>query len=797
MCDVVREVDRKREELRVMVGERYRDLIEAADTIHKMRECTSSVIQSVDTMQMSCRGLKLGRLQDRAVLQESAGRQMTANTAHLAVAAGIKLLTAVPEQIWAAVEADSWSDAAQLYLVAQHVHTGLQADQGLSPDKIQAWFPVISRQWDVLQQLHTSLVSSCKNQLSVEQLDQRTAVDCMIALMLLCNHSVHQTFTILLHCRSDSLRQVLTKSRSVSAVSGVTTVSRCVQSTVDTLQYCSDQLGPGLQNITCSDTPTVNKIPSSILGPTARYLPGPVLQFRPKLSSTKDIHSEIQNINIAKLLKNWLDSSLKMTGVELKAMFKFVDSVEGLKKVREAVIEVVGEESIGWLKEVSLWEVIFRKLIDERMMEIVSKQLEDMMETAAGDVEDMMTGDTQLEFVWTDSPADLGAVWGKGRAEKIGLQMKCWGWNSQLQDIWRQLDTCLDKLLVSIQDHPDILSRCRDVTGQCVTKLIQNVSDTSRDAKHVSRSRVLQSFLHLVPNITKLLTDTTEKVKIQIQDQQQKLLTDWLTSQVSLMTSTLDQLTSSECLQTLPAWDEVKISETGDSGEVVTSTISIPSSPSQPLMTSILDLASSVHDQHPTSLPPSLLLTANTLCLDTLVAKYQTLSQETLTQNFALQLLFDINFVQTLIVSRDSKDQYQSRMTSIISSFESNIDPFDLSVFTPHLHERVKTSCVRHLTSLACLVPKDRVSIISSYKSIPSDNHNILNISTQTCSRFQLLPLAPVLTNRQSIKSMLTPSSINLDSSSSSKSPRFDSKSVQQTAAQFFGSMPSWFGNNS
>ena len=322
---------------------------------------------------------------------------------------------------------------------------------------------------------------------------------------------------------------------------------------------------------------------------------------------------------------------------------------------------------------------------------------------------------------------------------------------------------------------------------------MDHVSDTSRDNKHVARSRVLQSF----PNITKILTDSTEKVKIEIRDRQQNLLTEWLTSEVTQMTSTLAKLTPSEVLQNLPAWDQVKISETGDSGEVVTSTISIPASPSQPLVTSMMDLASSVHDQHPTSLPPSLLATSNTQCLDTLVATYQTLSKQTLTQNFALQLLFDINFIQTLIVSRDSKDQYQSRLASIISSFESNIDPFDLSVFTPHLHERVKTSCVRHLTSLACLVPQDRVSIISSYKSIPSDNHNILNISTQTCSRFQLLPLAPVLTNRQSIKSMLTPSTINLDSSSSSKSPRFDSKSVQQTAAQFFGSMPSWFGNNS
>ena len=38
-----REVDRKREELRVMVGERYRDLIEAADTIQNMRSTAGQV----------------------------------------------------------------------------------------------------------------------------------------------------------------------------------------------------------------------------------------------------------------------------------------------------------------------------------------------------------------------------------------------------------------------------------------------------------------------------------------------------------------------------------------------------------------------------------------------------------------------------------------------------------------------------------------------------------------------------------------------------------------------------------
>lgn len=39
-----RDIDRKREELRTMVGERYRDLMEAADTIARMKQGAQDVI---------------------------------------------------------------------------------------------------------------------------------------------------------------------------------------------------------------------------------------------------------------------------------------------------------------------------------------------------------------------------------------------------------------------------------------------------------------------------------------------------------------------------------------------------------------------------------------------------------------------------------------------------------------------------------------------------------------------------------------------------------------------------------
>lgn len=55
------EIEQKKEELRQMVGERYRDLIDAADTIGEMRQCSQSVVQSMQDMHQYCLRLKQGK----------------------------------------------------------------------------------------------------------------------------------------------------------------------------------------------------------------------------------------------------------------------------------------------------------------------------------------------------------------------------------------------------------------------------------------------------------------------------------------------------------------------------------------------------------------------------------------------------------------------------------------------------------------------------------------------------------------------------------------------------------------
>lgn len=64
------EIEQKKEELRQMVGERYRDLIDAADTIGEMRQCSESVVQSIQDMHQYCLKLKQGKNNAVASKQE-------------------------------------------------------------------------------------------------------------------------------------------------------------------------------------------------------------------------------------------------------------------------------------------------------------------------------------------------------------------------------------------------------------------------------------------------------------------------------------------------------------------------------------------------------------------------------------------------------------------------------------------------------------------------------------------------------------------------------------------------------
>lgn len=119
---LVSDIDRKKQDLRIMVGERYRDVILAGDSITSMKKLGESTTESFKNLILLCKveSVKGQRMPD----QES-------NSVY-PVAAQIKLLVDTPEQIWKGLESHEYLKAARLYLVARLIYKNLQTSkQGL------------------------------------------------------------------------------------------------------------------------------------------------------------------------------------------------------------------------------------------------------------------------------------------------------------------------------------------------------------------------------------------------------------------------------------------------------------------------------------------------------------------------------------------------------------------------------------------------------------------------------------------------------------------------------------------
>jgi len=334
-----REVDSKREELRVMVGERYRDLIEAADTIQKMKSSSLAVIDSVSDMQSTSINLQKHSLTYTVPKYTESG-PTGINLPYLSVAASIKLLMAVPERIWAAVEDQQLTQGAELYLLAQHVHTGLQGDQGggLTPERIKQWFPVVSRQYATINNFYAGIINSAKEQLMNIDLQKELAVDALTAILLLKGINAEELLDEFLELRRECLKQSCIKGRAESARSSICGYIRGVVCTVDIVSSLfveNSQLEEFVREASSPHAPrSIHLIGKVCLAGMVRYLAEPVLHYKPRLSKP---YSTITNQKLVSKMMCWIEVSQVEGEQECSRLLQDISTLQGVAGVKQAV----------------------------------------------------------------------------------------------------------------------------------------------------------------------------------------------------------------------------------------------------------------------------------------------------------------------------------------------------------------------------------------------------------------------------------------------------------------------------
>ncbi|KAK0465603.1 Vps51/Vps67 domain-containing protein [Desarmillaria tabescens] len=217
------DADAKQEELRLMVGERYRDLLQASSSIVSIARSSKRVIEALDETKSAILAQEQPQLPRKASMN---GTQDTHLYTLQLLSAHIKLLLDAPEHLWRLIERKKYFTAAWLLLLSRVVHRSLiqhdqQEEDTWTSQGLDALdqFPLIQRQWDAVSQFRSQIVH--KATMSLREYNTSSFDTCatLLTLHLLDSRPLTETLSVFLEQRSKSLHTAISWGQSKPSVS--------------------------------------------------------------------------------------------------------------------------------------------------------------------------------------------------------------------------------------------------------------------------------------------------------------------------------------------------------------------------------------------------------------------------------------------------------------------------------------------------------------------------------------------------------------------------------------------------
>uniref|UniRef100_A0A3Q2QGW3 Conserved oligomeric Golgi complex subunit 1 n=1 Tax=Fundulus heteroclitus TaxID=8078 RepID=A0A3Q2QGW3_FUNHE len=509
------EIEQKKEELRQMVGERYRDLIDAADTIGEMRQRSESVVESIQDMQQYCHTLKQGRNGMGGARQENQNQRQWQEKFYT-MASQIKLLLEIPERIWSAMEASQYLQATQLYLLCCHLHSQLQleAAAGGLYSPVLARFPILVRQVATTGHFRSTILLDSRSLLRGRAVSDQAIAEALVSTMLLEDSSPRQALADFLLARKASIHQLLNQPQHGAGIKAQ--VCSLVELLVTTLfqAYAVFYMPPEgvprpgegvlscgmlfstLENVTSSTaTGKGRKVLQEewSTGSCFRHLPPSISEFQPTL---RTLAQPIQTEQLRDTLQQWINTCKQDICHGVGTLLVYVKSLKGLGAIRDAVWDLLSTDSISqhWGnvcqqllgRPLAVWEDFLQQLFLQRLQTITKEETEaiaaisvQLLTSAVRDMEDQTIQSSSgsnpvpsrvaqyevdvASFLWSESPADLpsDAAWinvaqrgqQQQQQQRSGLAMKTQALTPCVQNFCSSLDAKLKARLDDLQHY--------------------------------------------------------------------------------------------------------------------------------------------------------------------------------------------------------------------------------------------------------------------------------------------------------------------------------------------------------
>lgn len=478
------EILQKKEELRQMVGERYRDLIEAADTITEMNECANDIKLYCANIQKFCSKelhttTKLNKIRNSKELD-----------GYMEIASQVKILMELSENIWSAVEQGHLIKASYLYIEGNKILCNLNLDGSTMVCPVLQWFPVLTQQIQTLDELRSSIKKKCRQQLNDIELDIWLLTEAILAIIMLEKVSLQHVFEEFLNIRFNLISDVLisekyaslpVKSKLVTVINAfIYTITQIYQIFVlnasgndNAMSNNSETplLSLVLQQLNCSDDQDVasNGIFARLnlddifdnKKSWKKYLPTEITKLDKVIGDTS-IESEHMNLsNITDSCQHWIEKCQTVIRKEALVLLCYVNSFKELSSLREIIDSVLKsteeycdgkeddeiinswkftcEKVIG--RNINTWDFLLYEIFLTKGKELMSSAFYDltsqgkiMLEKTANDLAEELKKSLEQDlnnFVWREDHTDVsyGTAWNIqsiGRMEKVmnGLEIK-------------------------------------------------------------------------------------------------------------------------------------------------------------------------------------------------------------------------------------------------------------------------------------------------------------------------------------------------------------------------------------
>uniref|UniRef100_A0A8C3N9E5 Conserved oligomeric Golgi complex subunit 1 n=1 Tax=Geospiza parvula TaxID=87175 RepID=A0A8C3N9E5_GEOPR len=479
-------IEQKREELRQMVGERYRDLIEAADTIAEMRRSAERLLGAV-------RGLQRGgtaRPGPAGTVREFLWGCSSAEAAAGGSRAGLGGGRGGPVPARGPAPPARGSPAPPA--AARHPPGPLQRRPGPLPHPRGGGAGSCGR---------STILQESKALLRCPTGSEQAVAEALCAIMLLEDSSPRQALADFLLARKMAIQQLLNqphhgagiKAQVCSLMELLTTTlyqAHALFYTVPEGVAPEPALPCGLLFSTLESSTGQNPAGRGgvleedlKLSSWFKYLPESVVEFQPAL---RTLAHPISQEYLRETLQQWINMCSDDIRTGVRTLLVYVKSMKGLAGIRDAVWELLSSESSShnWEavcrrllgRPVSFWEELLQELFLDRLQTLtkegfdsISSSSKQLLAAALQELEvkggsGALSKQIQLEhnvalFLWSESPGDLpgDAAWvsvgQRGPFARSGLAMKAQALTPCVQSFCSTLDSKLKARLEDVLSY--------------------------------------------------------------------------------------------------------------------------------------------------------------------------------------------------------------------------------------------------------------------------------------------------------------------------------------------------------